>query len=61
MAKDKRKKSQRLTTDEAIDRLFGKHAAKRLRAAVTRLDAQASRARGKKGKKDKRRKKGKNR
>jgi hypothetical protein len=55
MAKDKPKKTRGLTTDEAIDRLFGKHASQRLRAAVARLDADATG--GKRKKKEKKKKK----
>jgi hypothetical protein len=47
MAK-KQKKASRLTTDEAMDRIFGKGAAKKLHAVVEAEDAQKGRKTSKK-------------
>jgi hypothetical protein len=38
MARGKKKKADELTTDEALNRLFGKGAAKKLRSALQRYD-----------------------
>ncbi len=43
-----RKKAAELTTDEALNRLFGKGAAKKLRAAVEQADAQKGKKRKRK-------------
>lgn len=40
MAKTGRKKAASLTTDEVLNRIFGKGAAKKLRKAVEQLDAE---------------------
>jgi hypothetical protein len=40
MSKTSKKKAKELTMDEAMDRVFGEGAAKRLRAAVARLHRQ---------------------
>jgi hypothetical protein len=43
MAKKQKKAASELTTDEVLERLFGKGAAKKLRQAVEELDAKKTR------------------
>jgi hypothetical protein len=43
MAKKRKKPASALTTDEALNRLFGKGAAKKLRAVVEQADAEKGR------------------
>jgi hypothetical protein len=50
MAKDKNKSKRKRTTDDALKRIFGKDAAKRVRAAAGQLEAAQSQSKSRKKK-----------
>lgn len=56
MAKDKKKNDPELSTDEALKRIFGKDAAKRLRAVADQLDTGKGKNKNKNKNKNKKKK-----